>query len=125
MKIMISIAADSLSGPFDPRFGRAANFCLVDSETGEWEVVPNPAINATGGAGVQASQIIVQKGAQAAISGDFGPNAYMTLAAAGIRMFLAPAGEALSGQDLLDRYSAGQLQEVEAPTHGGHHGKGR
>ncbi len=125
MKIVISIATDSLDGPFDPRFGRAANFCIVDSETGAWEAIPNPAINATGGAGVQASQIIVEKGAQVAISGDFGPNAYMTLAAAGVRMFLAPVGETLSGQDLLDRYAEDQLQEVDAPTHGGHHGKGR
>lgn len=125
MKIAISIATDSLDGPYDPRFGRAAYFCVVDTATGTWEATPNPAINASGGAGVQASQIIAEKGAEVAISGDFGPNAYMTLSAAGVRMFLAPIGETLTGQDLLDRYAENQLQEVQAPTHGGHHGRGR
>jgi len=124
MKIIISTTLDTQDCPFDPRFGRAAHFCIVDTETDNWESYPNPAINATGGAGVQASQFVAEQGAQVVISGDFGPNAYMTLSAAGVRMFLAPAGESLTVQDLLDRFQADQLQEVEAPTHGGHHGKG-
>jgi len=122
MKIAISTSTDSLDGPFDPRFGRAAYFCFVDTETEEWQAVDNQAINATGGAGGQAPQFIVEQGAQAAISGDFGPNAYMTLSAAGIQMFLAPAGETLTGRELLAQYRAGQLKEVSSPTHGGHHG---
>ena len=125
MRIAISTSTDSFDGPFDPRFGRAAFFCFVDLETGDWEAMPNPAINASGGAGVQAAQIIAEKGAQIAISGDFGPNAHMTLSAAGVQMFLAPAGEALTGRELLARYRADQLQAVDAPTHGGHHEKGR
>ena len=42
-----------------------------------------------------------------------------------LRMFLAPAGENLSGRDLLDRFMGDQLKEVQAPTHAGHHGKRR
>ena len=92
MKIVISTQTNSAEGPFDPRFGRAAYFCIYDTETESWQAHDNQAIQATGGAGVQASQFIAQKGAQVAISGDFGPNAYMTLSAAGIQMFLVPAG---------------------------------
>ena len=125
MKIVISAQTDSAEGLFDPRFGRAAYFCIYDTETESWHPQPNQAIKATGGAGVQASQFVAQEGAQVAISGDFGPNAYMTLSAAGIQMFLAPAGENATIQELLDRYQAGQLKQVAGPTHGGHHGKGR
>ena len=125
MKLAISTTLDTQDCPFDPRFGRAAHFCIVDLETDNWESYPNPAINATGGAGVQASQFVVEKDAQVVISGDFGPNAYMTLSAASVRMFLAPAGEQLAVREVIDRFQAGQLEEVEAPTHAGHHGKGR
>jgi predicted Fe-Mo cluster-binding NifX family protein len=125
MKIVISSSIDSLDGPFDPRFGRAAYFCIVEMDSREWEAFPNPAINATGGAGVQASQLVVGKGIQVAISGDFGPNAYMTLSAADVQMFLAPASEALTCRQLLGLYQEGKLKEVTAPTRAGHQGKRR
>jgi predicted Fe-Mo cluster-binding NifX family protein len=124
MKIAITATSPGIESAADPRFGRGAYFVVVDAETGEWEAYPNPAIDAGGGAGVQAAQFIAGHGAQVAISGDFGPNAYSTLAAAGIRMFLAPAGEALAASQLLARYRRGELKEVAAPTGPGHHAPG-
>jgi predicted Fe-Mo cluster-binding NifX family protein len=124
MKIAISTTTPDLDSPFDPRFGRGAHFVLVDAETEEWQAYANPAVNASGGAGVQAAQLIAGYGAQAVVSGDFGPNAYNTLAAAGILMFLAPAGQVPTARELLARYRAGQLQQVSAPTSAGHHGTG-
>ena len=122
MKIAISASTNlNLDAPFDPRFGRARYFVIIDTETERWDAYPNPALNASGGAGVQAAQFIAGHGAQAAISGDFGPNAYNALAAAGIQMFLAPAGEALTARELLARHGEGQLKQVSAPTNLGHH----
>ena len=123
MKIVIPTATDSLDGPFDPRFGRGAYFCIVDSDTGAFQAHPNPGANASGGAGVQASQFVANQKVQAVVGGDFGPNAHMTLAAAGIAMYLAPAGESLTGRQLLERFQAGKLQAVKAPTSAGHHGR--
>ncbi len=128
MKIAITTTTGNLDSLFDPRFGRGAHFVIVDADTEEWEAYPNPALNASGGAGVQAAQLIVGHGAQAVISGDFGPKAYSALAAAGVQMFLAPAGEALTANELLARYREGQLEQVSAPTGPGHHvprGRGR
>jgi predicted Fe-Mo cluster-binding NifX family protein len=124
MKIAITTTSPGLESAVDPRFGRGAYFLLVDSDTLEWQAHPNPAIDARGGAGVQAAQFIAGHGAQVAISGDFGPNAYSTLAAAGVRMFLAPAGESLAASQLLARYQRGELKEVTAPTGPGHHTPG-
>ena len=121
MKIAISTSTADLDSLVDPRFGRAASFVIVDTETEEWNAYPNPALNASGGAGVQAAQFITEHGAQAAISGDFGPNAYSSLVAAGVKMFLAPASEPLTARELLARYRRGQLQQVSAPTNPGHH----
>lgn len=122
MKIAITISGDRLDSPFDPRFGRAAAFCLVDSETSEWTVRENPAFAASGGAGVQAAQFAAKLGAQAVVSGAYGPNAFDTLSLAGIEMYVAPTGDTLTATDVLALFKAGKLQKVEAATHAGHHG---
>lgn len=121
MKIVLTTATESLDGPFDPRFGRGQYFCLVDNTSGACEAHANPGINATGGAGVQAAQLVDQLGANAVISGDFGPNAYMTLKAANIEMYLAPTGEALTGRQVLERFEQNKLEQVSSPTSAGHH----
>lgn len=120
MKIAITTESDNLDSPFHPRFGRATHFVIVDTETEEWAAYPNPALNASGGAGVQAAQFISQRGAQAVISGDFGPQAHSALAAGNVQMFLAPVNEPLTARELLARYQQGQLKPVSAPTHAGH-----
>jgi predicted Fe-Mo cluster-binding NifX family protein len=113
MKIAISATGPDINAPFDPRFGRGANLIFVDAETGEWEGHPNAAVNAGGGAGIQAAQFVVEHGAQAVVSGNFGPNAFATLKAAGLRMFIAREGTV---QELVDRFKAGDLQEVDVAT---------
>ena len=126
MKIVITTMSPNIDAQVDPRFGRGAYFLVVESDTLEWQAEANPAVNASGGAGVQAAQIVAQHAAQVAISGDFGPNAYEALAAAGVQMFLAPAGESLTVSEVLARYQRGELKQATAPTGPGHHtGAGR
>jgi predicted Fe-Mo cluster-binding NifX family protein len=122
MKLAISISGNKLEYPFDPRFGRAAAFCLVDSETGEWTAHENPALSASGGAGVQAAQFVAKLGAQAVISGAYGPNAFDTLSPAGIEMYLAPTDETLTAADVLAMFKAGKLSKAAAAAHAGLHG---
>lgn len=122
MKLAISISGITLDSPFDARFGRAAAFCIADTKTGEWQAFDNPALSASGGAGVQAAQFVCRQGAQAVISGAFGPNAFDTLAASEIEMYLASGNEARSAAEILEMFNAGQLTKAEAATHEGHHG---
>ena len=124
MKIAITTETASLDGAFCASFGRADHFVFVDIETEAWQAYANPARDASGGAGIQAAQFISENGAQAAISGDFGPKAYNALAAGGIQMFLAPASEPLTARELLARFQKGQLKQVSAPTHQTPSGKG-
>lgn len=123
MKLAISISGKTLDSLFDARFGRASSFCIVDTETGEWQVFDNPALSASGGAGVQASQFIASQGAQAVVSGAFGPNAYDTLEAANIEMFVAAGDQVYKVSEILDLFKAGKLNQVEAATHKGYHGE--
>jgi len=123
MKLAISMAGDALDAAYDARFGRAPFFVLVDSESGDWRLLSNPALEASGGAGVRAAQFLAAQGAQAVVSGAYGPKAWTTLRAAGVRALLAPDGhESLSGRRMLEAFRAGTLREAEAASHDGHHG---
>lgn len=122
MKLAISIDGQGLDSPFDARFGRAASFCLVDTDSGDWTVHANPALSASGGAGVQAAQFVARLGATAVVSGAYGPKAFDTLSAAGIQGFVAPGNEARRASEVLEAFKAGQLTQADGASHGGHQG---
>jgi predicted Fe-Mo cluster-binding NifX family protein len=118
LKIVITTTAPSIESEVDPRFGRSAYLLLVDPETQEWQAFPNPGVNAPGGAGIQAAQFVVDHEPNAVVSGDFGPNAYDALKAAGISMHLF--GPCRTVLETIQRFKSGQLEPLAAPA-----GRGR
>lgn len=92
MKVAVSAVNPEYDSPLQPRFGRCEYFVVIDTETDAWEAHPNPAVDAMGGAGSQAAQFLANLGVQSVISGNFGPNAFMALDAAEIRMYQASGG---------------------------------
>jgi len=120
MKLIVTATAPDLQAAVDPRFGRGAYLVVVDTDAMRWQAHANPGVNAVGGAGSQAAQLAAQQGAQAVISGDFGPNAYVALAAAEIKMYLLGASKTV--QEAVANFAAGKLEQVHAPTGAGHHG---
>jgi predicted Fe-Mo cluster-binding NifX family protein len=109
MRICVSASANSLDASVDPRFGRCPYFIIVDSETMQFEVVPNPALGAIGGAGIQAAQIIASKGAKVVITGNVGPNAFQALSAAGIKIITGAYGTV---REVVEKYRRGELKET-------------
>lgn len=120
MKLVITATAPEIEATVDPRFGRGAYFIVFDTDTLQWQAHKNEGVNAAGGAGSQAAQFAAQQGANAVISGDFGPNAYLALAAAEIKMYLL--GPSQTAWEAFANFSAGKLTEVHMPTGAGHHG---
>jgi predicted Fe-Mo cluster-binding NifX family protein len=118
MKLVVTATSDNLESAIDSRFGRAGYFVVVDVDTLEWQAYPNPAVGASGGAGTQAAQFIANQGVQAAVSGDFGPNAYNILNAAHIDMYLLGASQTV--RDAVEHFKAGQLAPAAAATSAGH-----
>jgi predicted Fe-Mo cluster-binding NifX family protein len=110
MILLISVQLADLNSPVDDRFGRAAWFLRVDSDTLDWQALQNPGENNRGGAGVAAAQFAVDQKADVVISGDFGPNAAAALQAAGIQMLHFPSG-GLTGQAVVQLYHQGALVE--------------
>jgi predicted Fe-Mo cluster-binding NifX family protein len=121
MKICVSATANSLDAPVDPRFGRCQYFLIVDSETMQFEAIPNMASGAMGGAGIQAVQTIASKGAKVLITGNVGPNAFQALSAAGIQIITGAYGTV---REAVEKYKKGELKGTSAPTVGGHFGMG-
>jgi predicted Fe-Mo cluster-binding NifX family protein len=121
MRICVSASANSLDASVDPRFGRCPYFIIVDSETLQFEAVPNPASGAVGGAGIHAAQIIASKGAKVVITGNVGPNAFQALSAAGIKIITGAYGTV---REVVEKYRRGELKETSSPTVGGHFGMG-
>jgi len=121
MKIAISSTGKSLDSQIDPRFGRCQFFILIDPETMEFEVFENEGLMASGGAGVQAAQLIVQRGATALITGNLGPNAASALSASGIKVYLVTGGTV---KDVIEGYKSGSLREASGATVPPHFGMG-
>ena len=117
MKVAISATQPELTAKMDPRFGRAQYFIIYDVDTGQFEALENPNIAASGGAGTQSAQLVMTKGAGAAISGSFGPNAAMALNAGSVAMYNGnPASSVL---DNIEAFKAGQLQQAPSSSAGG------
>jgi predicted Fe-Mo cluster-binding NifX family protein len=124
MKIILTATTPDIESSVDPRFGRGAYLLMVDTETMQWESHPNPGVNTSGGAGIQAAQFVADQKAQAVLSGDFGPHAFNALQAADIAMYVY--GDCRTSREAIKRFKAGELERVGAATRGecdsGHHG---
>jgi len=118
MKVAVTSQGEELLSEVDPRFGRAKWLVVVDTETGRSEAHDNAVnLNATQGAGIQTGQNIVNLEVDTVITGNVGPNAFRTLSAAKIRIFLA---EKQTVQEAIDSFKAGKLKEVNQANVEGH-----
>lgn len=113
MKLAISSQDGKFDTPFSARFGRCDYFIFIDTETRAWESKANPGASARGGAGPMAVQFLAENGTEATITGRYGPNAYSAIETAGIQAFEADSG---TPEELLDKFLAGELNQVNAAT---------
>ncbi len=118
MKIAVTAQGKEKNSPFDPRFGRAQFFLIVDTETNSVQPVDNTQnLNAMQGAGIQSSNTLIQQGVKAVITGNVGPKAYRTLSAADIKVYLA---NEKTVDDAIQQFQSGALQECNQPNVAGH-----
>jgi predicted Fe-Mo cluster-binding NifX family protein len=122
MKIAITTQGNDLNALVDPRLGRCRKFVLIDSESMEYNVIDNSNATASGGAGIQTAQFLASQKVQAVITGNCGPNAFKTLNAAGIPVYVGADG---SVNDALDAYKDGKLEQTAQANVGGHFGDSR
>jgi predicted Fe-Mo cluster-binding NifX family protein len=123
MKVAVSATSPELDASVDPRFGRCSYFLIVESDTMEFEAVENPHVSASGGAGIQAAQLVAGKNVQAVLTGSCGPNAFQTLKAAGVKVVGGVEG---SVREVVRSYISGaEFKEASGPDVPPHFGMGR
>lgn len=120
MKLAITAKGDSLSSEMDERFGRCAYFIVVDTDNpGSFRAIKNDAVDAGGGAGIRAAQTVIDAGAQAVVSGNFGPKAFDALSAGDVKLYSVSASTV---QEALDSFVGNKARSLESATAAAHAG---
>lgn len=116
MKLIIPLDEDQQS--VCPAFGRTPWFLLWDTEQDAGEILPNPAAQAEGGAGLKAAQTVVDSGASVLLTPRCGENAAEVFRTAGIQIYKTGGPVAA---DNIAAYQAGELEKL-THFHAGYHG---
>lgn len=119
MKVLVSAQGADITAQVDPRFGRAACFVTVDSDSGQWTVQPNASMEAGHGAGIESARFAIDQGVEAVLTGATGPNAFRTLRAAGVAVYLVSAGTVADAVDAFRRGALVRSDGASAPAHAG------
>ena len=108
MKIAVTAQGPTLDAAVDPRFGRAAHFLIVETDTLECRAVENATnVSATGGAGTRSAECVVGEGAKWVLSGDVGPKARHALEAAGVGITIGVQGTCREAVEAFKAQGAG------------------
>ena len=119
MKIAVSSHGKELDSLLDPRLGRCSFFAFYDTDAKKWSFLSNPGALEGSGAGIKASQFLIEQQAGILLTGDVGPNASRVLKAAGIKLYSLSE---VSIEEALHRYQEGQSRPIEGPTVDSHSG---
>ncbi len=118
MKIVITAIGNDLNSSVDPRFGRAKNFIIYNTETKEFTVKNNTQnLNAAQGAGIQAAQNIIETGAEVVVTGHCGPKAFRVLSTGNIKIYIGAKGTV---QEAVNDFVSGKLKSAESADVEGH-----
>jgi len=115
MNICVTAEGKDLSASIDPRFGRCKYFMFVDTENLHFEVIDNPSLSSTGGAGIQSGQLMIAKKVKAVLTGNVGPNAHQVLSAAGIEVLTGVSGTI---KEAIENYKLGKYKPATSPSVG-------
>lgn len=119
MKIAITANGKGLDSEIDPKFGRAQNFVIVDTETMEYTAHENSAVKERGGAGPVAVKTLSDMNVEVVITGNVGPNAFQALDASGIKAYIGASGTV---KESIDKWKDGKLSHAGSPSVSSHTG---
>ncbi len=119
MKIAVTSKGTTLDDQVDPRFGRCANFVIVETADMSFDAVANSNASLGGGAGIQSGQLVAEQGAMVVLTGNCGPKAFQTLEAAGVKVVIGATGTV---REAVEQHMSGELAETAGPNVESHAG---
>ena len=118
MKIAITVKSPDKNAEVDPRFGRAANFCIYDTETTEFDFVSNSqSLDSASGAGVQAAKTVIDQGAAVLLTGHCGPKAFKALMAAEVEIYVNVTGTIAEAIELFQQEKLEKADTADVEGH--------
>lgn len=111
MKVAFSATGKNKDSILDQRFGRCDYFQIYDTETKELKAIDNEGQSASGGAGIAASNQIVNEKVDAVVTGSLGPNAFDIINESEIRMYKC---DSISIEAAIEKYNLNQLEEIKS-----------
>ncbi len=121
MNIVVSAAGPGLESQVDSRFGRCPYFILVEVEGKEiksHKSIENASANQMGGAGMTAAQAVAEMKADAIITVNMGPRAFIVFKQLGMEVYHGTG----TVKGVIEDFIAGKLKRVEQSTGPGHMG---
>ena len=107
MKICITSDGNNLESNVDPRFGRCAYFIIYDTETDNYQIIPNENAQGVGGVGIKNATMIAEKGVELIITGNIGPNASRVFNEFGIKVITGVNGKI---KEVIDNFKKGNIK---------------
>jgi MinD superfamily P-loop ATPase/predicted Fe-Mo cluster-binding NifX family protein len=92
LKLAISAIEGHINAEVDPRFGRAAFFLIVDTDTMAVKAIRNPNLEALLGAGIQSAELVAREGAEVVLTGECGVHAFAALSRLGVKVVTGVTG---------------------------------
>ncbi|MFO7839911.1 MAG: NifB/NifX family molybdenum-iron cluster-binding protein [Desulfosalsimonadaceae bacterium] len=119
MKIAVTSNGKDLNAEVDSRFGRAANFIIVEPDSMDYTVIENrQTMNLPQGAGIQAGKTIVDNQVDVVLTGNCGPKAFKVLEASGVKVVINAEGTV---KEVIEQFQNGDLGGyAETPNVSGH-----
>lgn len=111
MKVAFSATGKDIDSILDLRFGRCEVFQVYDTETNEIIVINNKGNSASGGAGIAASNQMIDEKIDAIVTGSLGPNAFNIIKESKIEMYKCTP---ISIKSAIEKYNNGQLEEIKS-----------
>ena len=121
MKIAVTSAGSTMDDHVEARFGRCPYFMVIDTDSMKFEAVENPNVALGGGAGIQSAQLMAEKGVEAVLTGNCGPNAFQVFNAAGIQVIVGVTGKL---RDVVHDFKQGAFSTTSRANVPSHFGMG-
>ena len=106
MKLAISADGPNLEDKIAQRFGTSQYLLIIDTDSGDFEAMPNPGASGHRGAGLQAIVLVISQDVTTVLTGYCNPNAQRQLIANGIEVI---DGLSSTVREAVDKYQKGKL----------------
>jgi len=117
LKVAVPILEREVNGRrlVNPHFGKSNLFAVVDVDTGDVEVVQNPAMELPRGRGRYIAQMFSEKGVEFVLVKEMGPGAFERVRELGMKVYLIPE-KAKFLDEALELFKEGRLEELLEPN---------